>query len=292
MRSKPYNMKYTDLCIYVDNTIYERDENNNPIGLKTLTPSEIDNVYTYLYHIIYALSVKKRLLFNAYDYDAFSTDMAGTLYLRLTDSNQDWNNSGEGKKPIKSVLNYIKSCIGFLAVDFRNKNYSEIYGPDHYDDDVLADIQNYMRDQVQEDYNRTIDDEIVECLTKLPSYIDDILEASIYKKSKYSKNVLKFSIMICLLKCFNLNNKLKRNKKNKQIKELYKQLDNMSDYIEVWNKEDIAKPYIEILIKKIIKKLNDSINEIQNENLLSEETIDDILSSALSTYGLNQGDNE
>jgi hypothetical protein len=66
----------------------------------------------------------------------------------------------------------------------------------------------------------------------------------------------------------------------------------MSDYIEVWNKEDIAKPYIEILIKKIIKKLNDSINEIQNENLLSEETIDDILSSALSTYGLNQGDNE
>ena len=49
MRAKPWNMKYTDLCIYIDKTIYERDKDNNPIALRKLTSEEIDNVYTYLY---------------------------------------------------------------------------------------------------------------------------------------------------------------------------------------------------------------------------------------------------
>ena len=36
-------MKYTDLCIYIDKAIYNRDENNNPISLRTLTSEEDDD---------------------------------------------------------------------------------------------------------------------------------------------------------------------------------------------------------------------------------------------------------
>ena len=49
MKRKPANMKYTDLCKYIDATMYERDENNNPTSLRELTDAEIEKVYNYLY---------------------------------------------------------------------------------------------------------------------------------------------------------------------------------------------------------------------------------------------------
>ena len=79
MRAKPWNRKYTDLCIYIDKTVYERDQDNNPTALRKLTSQETDNVYTYLYNVIYALSVKKRLFTQKADYDAFCLEAAGDI---------------------------------------------------------------------------------------------------------------------------------------------------------------------------------------------------------------------
>ena len=47
MRAKPWNMKYTDLCIYIDKTIYERDQDNNPTALRKLTNDEFLTVWSW-----------------------------------------------------------------------------------------------------------------------------------------------------------------------------------------------------------------------------------------------------
>ena len=103
MRAKPWNMKYTDLCIYIDKTVYERDQDNNPTALRKLTGDEIDNVYTYLYNVIYALSVKKRLFTQKADYDAFCLEAAGDIFMRLGKPDQDFTYQSKHNKPIKSA---------------------------------------------------------------------------------------------------------------------------------------------------------------------------------------------
>ena len=122
MKAKPVGLKYTDLCIYIDKTNYYRDENNNPTGLRELSDEESENIYTYLYHIIYALSVKKRMLTKKSDYDVFCIQAAGDIFMRLRKPDQDYTGQQKHMKCIKSILNYIKGALGFMCITWRETN--------------------------------------------------------------------------------------------------------------------------------------------------------------------------
>lgn len=290
MRAKPSNMKYTDLCIYIDKTIYERDEHNEPIALRELDDYEIDNVFTYLYHILYALSVKKKLLTNSKDYDDFSLRAAGILFTRLIDHDQDFKKTGIGKKPIKSILNYIKSCLVFMADDFRKDTYAQVLSAERDGKDKIDAAHEYLYENVRNQINSSMNINIKNVLFDMGFYIENNANASIFKKNPLNKEKLELSIYLSILNMITLEHRFDELAPNKRVMKITQQLDNRSEYIKSWDTKLLPKPLVELHIKKIFNDMSEDIKDIKNSNMLSDNTIEEILDSGFLTYGYQQGE--
>lgn len=112
--TKPKDITYTDMCIYIDNNIYTDNY-------------DVNTVYEYLYHIIFMLA-KQSQLFNKHKYyDSFAIFGASRVYFRLTNKKQfELKPDGTVKMDkIKSVLNYIKNILYPLKVDFEQEEYAQ-----------------------------------------------------------------------------------------------------------------------------------------------------------------------
>ena len=92
---KPYNVKYTDMAIYID-----EHHNDNE-----------DTVFKYLYHIAVMLARKSCYFMNDSQYDDFGIYVATRMFERLR---------SKTASPVKSILNYMKSMLHNLYIDFIN----------------------------------------------------------------------------------------------------------------------------------------------------------------------------
>lgn len=122
MRRKP-NIRYVDMCIYVDNNIGKPD-------------ADVNKIYDYLTMISYMLAIKKNL-FNSEDYyDRYAHYIASSVYMRMT-SNKP------GVEPVKSCLNYIKSIITKRKVNFEKAEYEFTTKSNSIESSVLRESTNY-----------------------------------------------------------------------------------------------------------------------------------------------------
>ena len=108
---KPDNISFVGMCIYIDNHIYEED-------------CDFNLVYQYLYLLAYMLASSAQMLKYKY-LDSFALFAANKMYFRLTNKKQfELNDQGEYKvSRVKSIMNYLKSSIYFLKVDFEQSEY-------------------------------------------------------------------------------------------------------------------------------------------------------------------------
>ena len=289
MKRKPYNMKYTDLCIYIDKTIYERDENNNPIALRKLSNTEIENVYNYLYNIIYALSVKKKLFNKQQDYDDFSIETAGTLYIRLTAKNQNYDQNATSNRAIKSILNYIKGALLFMAITWRNTNYAETLNPEVDGTDDIEVARNYVYSQANDQFEYKRKKAFAELFENFPKYVNDALNMSMFKKNKLQKYQIALSEYLSLLNCLTIENKFKDISDTKKSNKIYDQLKNKKDYIINYSNDTlITKELIDLQLRKTLFLLEDEKCNIEKDYTPSDQELDNILATSFSTYGKNQ----
>ena len=290
MKSKPSKMKYTDLCIYIDKTIYNRDENNNPTSLRTLSSEEEVNVYNYLCNLIVALSHTKKLFPKWEQYEEFSYSYATDVFIRLTSKDQDFSCEAKRLKPIKSILNYVKNTIYFAAVTYRNATYDQLITADHEGQDAYDTINAYCEEQVQSQYAKDVRDIIYENLSKIIQKIKKVLNESIYSKSK-DRNSIELSILLSINNFMSLTNKQKDLNEAKKLKVRNNQLNEWENYIILWA-DKLNKSIIIFLIKKVFEYIREDIEKDKSDNYLPKDVVKDILSSALPSYGINNMEEE
>ena len=290
MKRKPANMKYTDLCIYIDSTMYERDEDNNPIALRELTPEEVEKVYNYLYNLIYALSVKKKLFTNKFDYDAFCLESAGAIYMRLRRANQNFDVDAKQNKAIKSIRNYIDGALGFMAITWRQSNYLDIINPEYDSFDAINGVQGYVLNQATKTYDENKATAYQELIKNLPSYIIKSADNSIFKNNKLAKHELILSEYLSLCNCLSLTYKQHKYSENKQKDKILAQLKERDTFTKVFSSNPLlTMDMVELQLKKSLFLMEDDANKIQHDYTPSDEEINDILESAFPTYELDQG---
>ena len=297
MRSKPGHLKYTDLAIYIDNTIYERDAENNPTGLKKMTHSEEGTVYNYLYNILKVLASKNRLFYNQMDLDDFSIRLAGQILSRLIDPKQNFSLRKDIKKPlgpVKSCLNYIKIVLPFAAVDFRKDNYQEVVTSEIQGEDNLINVKEYIEDNIRSEYAKTREQLFDQFLCNFCEYLDDVLENSIYKHNLKERNNLKISAILTTTNFLKLQGKYKNSSFNKRLKATEAQISNWKNYVIMWRTENtyITPQIVAFYVQKTFVKLIEEIDKEEHDSYLPEESVKAILSSALATYGLDQNDDD
>jgi hypothetical protein len=103
------DIRYVDMCMYIDDTVYSGDFNQ-------------ELVYQYLYHIIMMIAVKRNYFDTRSALDDFSLYAASSYYMRLTDERQFGNCQTLPK--IRSILNYVRKTLFSLKRDYCKKYIS------------------------------------------------------------------------------------------------------------------------------------------------------------------------
>lgn len=119
--NKPQDVTYTDMCIYIDENVYKSSHNEYL-------------VYEYLYHIVLMLARKASLFSHNKYYDGFAIFGATRIYRRLTNKKQfEFDSEGIPRMhKIKSVLNYAKTILYPLKVDFEQEEYCQNLSKEAY----------------------------------------------------------------------------------------------------------------------------------------------------------------
>lgn len=188
--NRPEGLKYTDMCIYIDANIDKiLNEGEHP---------EIESrIFEYLYHILYALSCKANFFRSFEDYDSFALYGAGEVYLCLRKKYMNAGKEVRGKvvEPIKSCLNYIKSVLFPMKVNYQRIIYHEVFNPEANQDTSI--IESDLKNSVRSDYLPDFQDTITEIFTNFKSKIyKNILLKTPYRRDKV---FLKKIYMSCLL---------------------------------------------------------------------------------------------
>lgn len=267
MYKKPQDISYTDMCIYIDNNIYgEYDENL---------------VFEYLYHLVKMFAIKNKYFHSADDYDKFAIYGASNLFIRLITTN--------GLPRIKSILNYLKSVIYPLKVDFQKYEYSQIVSESKYEAESNYNFNSILSQTICSldisDFGITLM-EVGDTCRKFLSTIPYDKNSSIWMN-------IYISVMLTFLNSVTVRNKSKRRiehlENTGRIKDyhidsfyseerecppiLFHLPQHMSNYIDVLSKQlrnIIAKDLSDILQTKVqsdYELVDYSVNEFIEESL-------------------------
>ena len=280
MFKKPPNLKYTDMCIYIDNTAYSDNKDDNLI-------------YEYLYHLIKMLAHRHNFFAQNHYYEEFAIYGAGRVFTRLNSKNQyELNENGAPKVArIKSILNYLKSTIYPMKVDFEKENYTQVIVDT--DNDACSDESYlYIRQLCDEsslnsvefmDYLHRITQIVREELSKIPYTSDQVTWTNIY-----------ISCMLTFINSITLSNK---NKTKLYIKDniIYSSdafIDKLfreenKDPVLLFHLDPTMKDYILVLTNKIKKKVSTDLSDMIRAWEPTEEVMKNLLFTLIKD---SQGD--
>ena len=269
---KPENVTYTQMCIWIDNNFGKED-------------CDYNKAYEYMWLLSYMLAAKQKYFRNELDYEEFSSMLANEVFQRLLDKD---------KKPIKSVLNYMKSILFFRKCMYDATNRQKIIDPKYDDWDGLSYIEKSKNIYESNLHNEELYQGIVETLEACPSIIKKCIPKLYKADSVEYKNIY----ISCLLSMINkvtlpeyYNKKLEEkldNNSNFDVAKFYtKYLDN--DII-LWHLPKSMYNVIIVILNKVNNLMVDEIKGLSNSIKVSEADFNSIMSSAFQTGGSNETD--
>lgn len=249
---KPNNLKYTDMCIYIDNNIYRTD----------LSEDEENLIFEYLYHIANMLARKANYFNNKEYYDDFAIYFASSIYFRLKSPKQfeiDPETNDYKLTRIKSVLNYMKNVIHLRKIEFEQEVYSQTLSPTIGKDEDVEYALNYtFADKLSESIEdiSAVDFEL--CLNNICLTTKNFLKRIPYRTNSVTWYNIYLSCLLTLLNIFTLSNKtitrinnLKYDIHNRPraIDSLFK--DSPENYVILYHIDKSMQDYIWILTQEI-----------------------------------------
>ena len=276
---KDPKLKYTDLCIYID-------ENLPKIAEIGKYPAIESKIYEYTYHILYALACKQNFFPRFEDYEDFALYGAAELYISMRNKQINAGKIIRGKEvlPIKSCLNFIKSVLFPLKVNYTRQNFATVFNPEIDQDTSI--IGNSIKESIRADYRNDLEQDLNLVLNDMNLYITKILRQTPYKNDKLMCKRLYISCQLTLLNDITLPNKLKNKLHSKKSNDdkLFISYKYNTEEVILWHLPEHMRDYVRILVTKIKHLISDAINETRNYNDLSDEVVDNIMKTAYSTY--------
>ena len=264
---KPANLKYTDLCIYIDENVPKIiNPGENP---------EIENtIYNYLWLLVKALAIKKCMFTDFQDYDMYAFYAANRLFfaLRKNQLNQGKTIKGKLIRPIKSCLNYTKALLYPMKIEYQRESFREVIEEEFVSKkfDAFA-YKEQLKNSAREASGVTIQfrDHVREALASSGKLLDEVLQKSPFNSSTAEYQNLKISILLTSIQIL----------KNK------KKLDAAPQSVILWHLPKSMSSYTKVLLKEFFMALKLEIMDCYRASDLSEYELENILSSATeATY--------
>ena len=257
---KPSNIKYTEMCIYVDQNIYQPN-------------CDYEKCFEYIYHIYYMLAFKKRLFKNSKDYDEFALYAAATLLVR-------YKSPKKSNDPIKSILNYAKSSVYGLSINFQRKWYKELLNEYSVEETALQNLREVLIERVV-DSNKWLAKVEVDTYFKYASRtIKQIIQESPYINDSTICHNLYLSILLTFIASVSLNKNNRKRLLNTKvdIEVIYAQ---EADDIILFHLPQEFYNYVQVLTRRAKHMVSKDIAYIVGCYRPSDAIIQEILKSPL-----------
>jgi hypothetical protein len=262
---KPSHLKYTDLCIYID-------ENVPKIVNPGENPELENTIYNYLWLLVKALAIKKCMFTDFKDYDMYAFYAANRLFfaLRKNQLNQGKTIKGKLIRPIKSCLNYTKALLYPMKIEYQRESYREILDEEFVSKkfDAFA-YKEQLKNQARASSGvcESFKKQLQEVLPNNSQILDRILQKSPFNSTTPEYQNLKISVLLNSI--YILKNK--------------KKLDEPPQSVILWHLPKSMSNYTKILIKEFFMALKLEIMDCYQTSDLSDADLENILNSALES---------
>lgn len=184
------DVRYVDMCIYIDDNIYGND-------------CDYSLVYEYLFHIIHMLAVKRGYFKRSSDIEDFSLFAASQYYMRLTDKRQFGKDAQ--LESIRSILNYIRKTLFSYRNEYVKKCVPDV---DVLDGDAVVSLDSddfkCFVSSIIEPIKKC---EFVDYLSDIKSVVKDVLRRTHYREGTTEWTNLYISCLLTFLNSITLKNK-------------------------------------------------------------------------------------
>ena len=248
------DVRYVDMCIYIDEHIYKGDYDQT-------------TVYQYLYHIIRMLSIKRAYFDSSKLTDDFSIYAASSYFMRLLDERQFGDKPTI--EPIRSILNYIRKTLYSIRREYVNKYLpeNELSLDIEYLNIDAESFDLYVSNKVDfmgkfefGNYLESVDKIVKNSLKSLPYKVNTPIWTNIYISCMLS---LLSSITLKNRDVKRLNNFKRPNSLNENLlNELY--LNERYNSTILYHLDDSMYNYIMVLTNKIRHKLSQELSQSLN----------------------------
>lgn len=259
--NKPSNVRYVDMCIWIDQHAYDADVNQQMF-------------FQYLYHICYMLSYKSKYFYSSKEYDDFAVYAATKLFLRYTSKNEELNK-------IKSILNYAKRVIYPYKVQFQQQNYKE-NTPGIQDSDEQPLIDDSFRLSLDDKINQLNRTDFQLYLTNFHKTVKHIINQTPYKKQSSEYTNIYISCMLTILNSITPNTKDTTHigsivRSDKIRENLYdKVYHSMRNDVILYHLDDSYEDYIKVLINRIKNGARIELSQLIYTSVHTDDVINDI----------------
>lgn len=254
-------MKVTDMCKYVDKNSYKLSEEGK-------YPEEENTIYNYLWLIVKALAIKKRMFSSFQDYDGYSFYAANRLYFAIKKSYVNAGSVIKGKTitPIKSCLNYTKHILYPMKLDYQKETFNEVISEEFVSKKFDAfSYKNKMMESAaasQGSYKQFYE-YVTELFNDSSGLIQKLLKKSPFGPNSFEYKRLKISI---LLNCLhNLKTKGK--------------LDFEPPTIILWKLPKSMSNYVRVLLREFCTELKVEIMECHSASSISTDILDSLITN-------------
>ena len=257
---KPQNLKYTDLCVYID-------QNVPKIANPGEYPEIEATVYNYLWLLVKALAIKKCMFNKFEDYDGYAFYAATRLFLALRKNylNQGKIIKGKQIKPIKSCLNYTKALLYPMKIEYQRETFKEIIEEEFVSKkfDAFA-YQEQLKNEARNsfDVSEQLRTYLCDALSQKNKILDDLLKKSPFGKSTSEYKNLKISILLNSISILQTKKKLVVTDQQSII---------------LWHLPKNMTNYVKVLVKEFFMALKLEIMDCCKETSLTDDTLDTIL---------------
>jgi hypothetical protein len=278
-------MKYTDMAIYIDK--------NLPLIKEPDKYPEVETkIYEYLYHILFALSMKAGYFKVFDDYDSFACYGACELFFSMRKKLINEGKEVRGKKiiPVKSSLNFIKATMFPLKVNYQRESFMQVLDPElHESVDML---KTNVKEDIQASYRRSLYENLTETVDLIPKILSKVLALTPFRYDQVMCRKLQISILLTLLDDITMPNKLRKkfdNKKpvdnaDKALNKLIVAYELNPNNVILWHLDDGYAPYVRLLTQRLKRWIGNELQVTIHSDDLSDGIIDSIINSAYETH--------
>lgn len=263
---KPADMRYTDMCIWIDQNIPKIGEHPGEY------PDIEDTVYNYLYLLTKALSIKKRMFQNFEDYDGYALYAAQRLFTAIQKNYQNQGKTIKGKviSPIKSCLNYTKALLYPMKVEYMRETFAQVISEEFTGKqfDAYAFKETLKEQAAQSQTSIMLQVAVADVLHSIPKYIDQTLAGSPFHKNQPEWKKLKITLLLNFLHGLNTTGAIEWNPVT----------------VLLWKLPKSLIGYVKILLTELYTTFKENLIECYKENNLSDAILEKMIASPDGLY--------